>query len=714
MLALPLAACTRSAERCAFLGDRLGGGADPDTFHLSGSPGEWLHISVSRSLDPRNEGEGIRLGLARSEGRGAKGRPLGLSEAIEGTVPGSGETRIRIESDGYRGAYCLRVESAGTAADTLAPEGDVEVPWVALSTQAGNLPPFVRESEGVFDGRVQPERPLEGARVYGLILTNAILGSDGAPLQASDAFRAAKGTAEPDSGGPVALWSADPEEAANPYPDPRLVRPDGSVHIPDRFVLRGLDPSDPGVAQARTNLRRRADQLEDLTGFGTLTPLRVALSGDVDLGTVTPESLLLFERTDGDLDLEGLLAEAARHGVPAEDVVLALSFPTQPIGVDLRAIRSRQLELAAADAFAVSLDPADPSALLPRCSLGPPIPPGTTVADFLSAHPEVGTVVTGLLPSPDFRDENGFFDPERVAGDVAAPLVPLDFVSTLPPGPGPHPVVILQHGFAGCNDIVLDLGPELAARGLAAIGISALSHGSRGNPTELVTSTPAGARDIFRQTNADQMALVRGIEAGIDVDGDGVADLDPDAIHYLGISLGGLLGGVVTAVEDRIVASVLNVTGGRVGRLGEAPSVAAIYQLVAAAFAGLPLASPEFQVYNARLLELGDLAESPADALSYARRWKRRPYPGAPPRRVLIQEGVGDDLVLNVLTEELARVAGYEPNVPRSDPSGVSGHWIFEPPGGHGIFGREDVRKQAYRFLESAGTVIEDPQLTLP
>ena len=44
-----------------------------------------------------------------------------------------------------------------------------------------------------------------------------------------------------------------------------------------------------------------------------------------------------------------------------------------------------------------------------------------------------------------------------------------------------------------------------------------------------------------------------------------------------------------------------------------------------------------------------------------------------------------------------------------SDPAGVSGHWIFDLPGGHGILARDDVRAQAFEFLESGGTEIVDP-----
>src|SRR5262249_26924164 len=44
------------------------------------------------------------------------------------------------------------------------------------------------------------------------------------------------------------------------------------------------------------------------------------------------------------------------------------------------------------------------------------------------------------------------------------------------------------------------------------------------------------------QNIADLMQLVRVIQAGVDVDGDGQADLNPDRIFYWGHSLGAILG----------------------------------------------------------------------------------------------------------------------------------------------------------------------------
>jgi hypothetical protein len=80
-----------------------------------------------------------------------------------------------------------------------------------------------------------------------------------------------------------------------------------------------------------------------------------------------------------------------------------------------------------------------------------------------------------------------------------------------------------------------------------------------------------GSRDGLRQTAIDLMQLVRQIETGVDVDGDGSADLDGQRIYYAGQSFGGIYGTILLGVEPSIKAGVPNVPGGsitEVARLG--------------------------------------------------------------------------------------------------------------------------------------------------
>jgi hypothetical protein len=368
------------------------------------------------------------------------------------------------------------------------------------------------------------------------------------------------------------------------------------------------------------------------------------------------------------------------------------------------AMRARLLQ-APLESFAPILDDPDPGDDLRIGVFGPG---DSTYGAFLASNPQVAKVVVGLLPSRDFRGPDGLLDPARLAGTVAAPVVPLDFVLALPAaGAPPYPTVVFQHGFAGSNAQVLGrVAPTLAARGLATIGISAVSHGRRGNFLDLLTATGRRLGDIFRQTNADQMALLRMIQAGVDVDG---LTLRQTGIGYLGISLGGLMGGPFVAMEPGIQAAVLNVMSGRTTLNGLNRDAGGIFATTLAGRVGLTVGTPEFDAYLERQIALATHGANEADSLNFVRRWTRLPL-GEGPARVLIQEGVDDGLVWNVLTEELAKVAGFPTGVARTDPTGVSGHWIFDMPGGHGIFdGRADVRDQAARFLASGGTELAAP-----
>src|ERR1041384_3863980 len=58
------------------------------------------------------------------------------------------------------------------------------------------------------------------------------------------------------------------------------------------------------------------------------------------------------------------------------------------------------------------------------------------------------------------------------------------------------------------------------------------------------------------------MQLVREVQAGIDVDGDGSPDLDPARIYYTGQSFGGIYGTMFLAVEPDVRVGVPNVPGG--------------------------------------------------------------------------------------------------------------------------------------------------------
>src|SRR5256885_4364473 len=76
------------------------------------------------------------------------------------------------------------------------------------------------------------------------------------------------------------------------------------------------------------------------------------------------------------------------------------------------------------------------------------------------------------------------------------------------------------------------------------------------------TQSLIGNRDGLRQTTIDLMQLVKVLEGGVDVDGEGSADLSTSRIYYAGQSFGGIYGVQLLGLEPDIRAGVPNVPGG--------------------------------------------------------------------------------------------------------------------------------------------------------
>src|SRR5262249_52884936 len=151
----------------------------------------------------------------------------------------------------------------------------------------------------------------------------------------------------------------------------------------------------------------------------------------------------------------------------------------------------------------------------------------------------------------------------------------------LPSGPKPEggwPVAIFGHGFTDNKQGgPLFYPASLAAHGIATIAINVVGHGFGPLGTLTVDQTvggsvtfPAGGRgtdqdgdhligvyeglfatapqsiigetDGNRQTVVDLMQLVRVIQVGMDVHGNGGQDLDPSRIYYVGRSVGAQYG----------------------------------------------------------------------------------------------------------------------------------------------------------------------------
>jgi hypothetical protein len=202
-------------------------------------------------------------------------------------------------------------------------------------------------------------------------------------------------------------------------------------------------------------------------------------------------------------------------------------------------------------------------------------------------------------------------------------------------------------------------------------------------------------RDGFRQETVDLMQLVREVEVGVDVEGDGGRDLDPSRINLVGVSRGGQQGAIFLALEPSLEAGVLTSPGsgsaesarlaaGRGDFLGvslqsRVPSL--INSSGITSIDGISLTAPFFNenlplrggasltvvpqggstqvirspVVNTvagaveiqQVLDNAEWATQSASAVAYAPYIRRSPLPGMPPKSVIIQFANGDRLVPN-------------------------------------------------------------------
>ena len=182
-------------------------------------------------------------------------------------------------------------------------------------------------------------------------------------------------------------------------------------------------------------------------------------------------------------------------------------------------------------------------------------------------------------------------------------------------------------------------------------------------------------RDAIVQTVVDLMQLVRVIEVGMDVDGDGHPDLDPSRIYYLGNSFGGMVGTVFLAVDPSVRAGVLNTVGGpsfewrRLGATNRAGVASVLGARVPSLLNGgttfdenMPfrdqppvintvVGAMEIQAF----FENAEWVGQSGDQVAYAPRLRKAPLDGVGPKSVLIQFAKGDKTVPNPSTTNILR-----------------------------------------------------------
>jgi Bacterial Ig-like domain len=306
---------------------------------------------------------------------------------------------------------------------------------------------------------------------------------------------------------------------------------------------------------------------------------------------------------------------AGKAGVPESEIVVAATFTTQTFSHVITRLRDAIVR-APAPRLNFAVGPGGARAVFAANAIesitsNADINPGGPLTDLpltqlltqMRAIPgAVGAVAFGTFRTLDFTTPTGYIAPIPTRTGTLTPTGSIDvsFDLWLPSGappPGGWPIVLYGTGSFGHKDTAFSHAAVLTSHRLAVIGINPIGRGRGPRSTTTVkltdgTSATVSAPGLGRDTNGDGTidpweprrtprpytvlntsgsiaqaaaqfwALVRGIQAGVDVDGDGKADLDASRIYYLGQSLGAMFGMPVFAYEPAIRAAVFTVPVG--------------------------------------------------------------------------------------------------------------------------------------------------------
>ena len=314
--------------------------------------------------------------------------------------------------------------------------------------------------------------------------------------------------------------------------------------------------------------------------------------------------------------LRGVFDVARAQGLVHSDIVAASAFTTQSVTPVMERIRDSIKASTPAPADFL-LGPAGERTVFARSQVSsatwlrqtivnpPNLSPQTLDLSPLNVVPgAVGTIAYGRYTSSDYMVHPDQYIP---AVGTLAGTPPVQAINTiyftlyLPAGtkpPNGWPVAIQSGGSSNNkHSSSTPVAAKFAQHGIAVIAINNVGQGfgaltklriTRSDSTSLVfpdagrgvdqdgdnaigtatvpvegyraappRSWTIAERDAFRQTIIDFMQLVRVIEVGMDVDGDGVADIDPSRIYFVGGSQGSMLGTLLLALEPHIRVGVL-------------------------------------------------------------------------------------------------------------------------------------------------------------
>lgn len=487
-----------------------------------------------------------------------------------------------------------------------------------------------------------------------------------------------------------------------------------------------------------------------------------------------------------------------RHGI-----VAASLFTTQSISADLQKI-NRAIKAARPGPIDFNIGSGGARTVFPTATLqGIQFARQTGTATFTTgflptpalaiAPGAVGTVAYGRFASADWQTAGKVIPATGTLTGAPQPqgtnqLVVQMFLPAGAKPAGGWPVALFGHGFTdSMYGAPWTVAAVMASRGIATVSINVVGHGggAQGTLTALQAGQapvvlPAGGRGIdqdgngtidstegvnaaapqnlvasrdgLRQTVADYMQLVRQIETGVDVDGDGSADLDASRIYYAGQSFGGIYGTILLGSEPNLKAGVPNVPGGsitEIARLSPAFRVLTglallqrqptLLNLPPSATLPVPLnfnenlplrdeparvntlpGAMDIQAY----LDRAQWATQAGNPVSYARFIRRSPLPGHDAKPVIVQFAKGDVTVPNPTSSAIIRAGDLADRVTyfRNDLAYAANNTVPKNPhtfltniGGAATVGYAvAAQTQIAVFFQTNGATVIDPDAAGP
>ena len=399
-----------------------------------------------------------------------------------------------------------------------------------------------------------------------------------------------------------AAYSYAPDEALTTFPDDHWTVADGSTAT---GLEVAMDPNDPALSSMPEDYRNLLDQLSTLDGFG-----------------LTPALILMFEE-EPPADAEVTLLAEVDGAFAAQEFTLRLldggeTFSVTPwrplppgarVVLAVRSDSSRDDCVSPSPALRALLDPASTEPLADRYAEGlaalgwEPAEVGAMVVFTTQSAEDVTAAVAADIGSRSIgassfacTDTGPWRGCEGTVavGDYRADdrIVPVEAVAVrstydlpvsvwLPPAdqPGPYGVVLCGHGLGGGRSQCAFMADLAAPLGFATVAVDAQEHGDHparsndGSDLDQIMAlfgfmlTPPSLdalvmRDNFRASAWDKLQVLRAVGLGVDVDGDGVPDLDDSRVMYVGASLGGIMGPELMAWDPSVLGAALVVPGG--------------------------------------------------------------------------------------------------------------------------------------------------------